>query len=188
MLIESQQLMKFNLGIDVKPHMVKINAQLEISKVLDVEQLLKEFKDVFAWTYKDLKGIPPKLAQHKVELDTTIPLAHQARYILNPNYAIIVKQNIDKLLANGFIEFIEEATWLSPIVIVPKKNGKLRICIDVIKLNVATKKDPYPLPFIDGVLNIVVGYEAYSFLDGYSRYHQISIVPRDIYKITFVTD
>ncbi len=41
--------------------------------------LLKEFKDVFAWTYKDFKGIPPKLAQHKIELDTSIPLAHQAK-------------------------------------------------------------------------------------------------------------
>jgi len=59
---------------------VKINAHLEISKMLEVEQLLKEFKYVFAWTYKALKGIPPKLAQHKIELDTTIPLAHQPKY------------------------------------------------------------------------------------------------------------
>jgi hypothetical protein len=59
MLIKNQQLIKFNLGTHAKPLMVKINAQLEIGKVLEVEQLLKEFKDVFAWTYKDLKGIPP---------------------------------------------------------------------------------------------------------------------------------
>ncbi len=61
-LTEYQQLMKLNLGIDTKPQMVKINAQLEIGKVLAVEQLLKEFKDVFAWTYKNLKGIPLELA------------------------------------------------------------------------------------------------------------------------------
>jgi hypothetical protein len=54
--------MMFNLGIDVQPQMVKINAKLETCKVLEVEQLLKEFKDVFAWTYKDLKGIPLKIA------------------------------------------------------------------------------------------------------------------------------
>jgi hypothetical protein len=59
--------------------------------VLEVEHLLKVFKDVFAWTYKDLKGIPPELAQHKIEFDTTIPLKHQAKYILNPNYVIVVK-------------------------------------------------------------------------------------------------
>jgi flagellin-specific chaperone FliS len=54
--------MKLNLGTDLEPQMVKINVQLEISKVLEVEHLLKEFKDVSAWTYKDLKGIPLELA------------------------------------------------------------------------------------------------------------------------------
>jgi hypothetical protein len=51
--------------------MVKINAQLDTCKVLELEQLLKEFKDVFAWIYKDLQGIP-------LELETIIPPAHQA--------------------------------------------------------------------------------------------------------------
>jgi hypothetical protein len=51
---------------------------------------------------------------------------------------------------------------------VPQKNGELKICIDFRKLNATTKKGPYPLPFIDEMLNIVVGYETYSFLDGYS--------------------
>jgi hypothetical protein len=86
---------------------------------------------------------------------------------LNPNYATTVKQDIKKLLAIGFIQSIEEATWLSPIVVVPKKNGKLKIYIDFRKPNATTKKDPYPLRFTYEVLNIVVKYEAYSFLDGY---------------------
>jgi hypothetical protein len=107
--------------------MVKINAQLETCKVLEVEQMLKEFKDVFAWTYKNLKGIPPELTQHIIELDINIPLAHWAKYRLNPNYATIVKQDIDKLLATIFIQYVGEATWLSPIGIVPKQNGKLKI-------------------------------------------------------------
>jgi len=102
---------------------------LEIGKVLEME-LLKEFKNVFAWTYKDLKGIPPKSKHHKVEFDTTIPLTHQAKYKLNPNYVTTVIQDINKLLASGFIEYVEEATWLSPIIIVPKKTSKLKICID----------------------------------------------------------
>ncbi len=54
-------------------------------------KLLKEFKDIFAWTYKNLKGIPPNVAQHQIEFDTSIPPAHQARYQLNPNYVAIVK-------------------------------------------------------------------------------------------------
>jgi hypothetical protein len=72
--------------------------------------------------------------------------------------------------------------------LVPKKNGKLKIYIDFKKLNVTTKKDPCPLPFTDEVLNTTIRYEAYSFLDGYSRYHQISINLEDGYKIAFVID
>jgi len=123
--------------------------------------LSKEFKNVFAWTYKDLKGIPLELAQQKIELDTTIPPTYQAKYKLNPKYVTRIRQNIDKLLAARFIKSIEEATCLdTSIVVIPKKNGKLRICIDFRKLNVATKKDPYPLPFTYEVLNTIARYEA----------------------------
>jgi hypothetical protein len=84
---------------------------------------------------------------------------------LNPNYVVIIKQDINKLLVASFIKSVEEATWLSLIMVIPKKNEKLRICVDFIKLNVTTKKDPYPLPFTDEVINTVVGHEVYTFLD-----------------------
>jgi hypothetical protein len=120
-------------------------------------------------------------------LDTTVPLIHQARYRLNFNYVVIIKQDIDKLLVTSFIKLVEEATWLFPIVVVPKKNGKLRICVDFKKLNTITKKDRY-LPFINEVINTVVKHEVYTFLDGFSRYHQISISLEDQNKTTFVID
>jgi hypothetical protein len=60
-----------------------------------------------------------------------------------------------------------------------EKNGKLKICVDFRKLNATTMKDPYLLPFIDEVINTVVGHEVYTFLDGFSRCHQISIAPKD---------
>jgi hypothetical protein len=71
--------------------------------------------------------------------------------------------------------------------ITTQENGKLRICINFRKLNVATKKDPYPLPFTDEMLNTIHGYEAHSFLNGYLGYHQIFIILEDRYKTTFVT-
>jgi hypothetical protein len=95
-------------------------------------------------------------------------------------------QDIDTLLTTRFIQLVEEATWLSPIVVVLKKNGNLRICVDFKKLNKATKKDPYPLPFFDEVLNTIVRYGTYSFLDRYSRYHQFFIALKYTCKITFV--
>jgi hypothetical protein len=71
----------------------------------------------------------------------------------------------------GFIKLVEETTWLSPIVVVPKKNGKLKIYVDFKKLNVATKKDLYSLPFMDEVIKTIVGHEVYTFLNGFSSYH-----------------
>jgi hypothetical protein len=78
---------------------------------------------------------------------------------LNPNYVVIIKQDINKLFVVGFIKPIEKATRLSSIVVVPKKNGKLRICVDFKKLKVATIKDLYLLPFMNEVIIIVVGHE-----------------------------
>jgi len=75
------------------------------------------------------------------------------------------------LLIAGFIKFIEEVTWLSLIIVVPKKNEKFRIYVNFKKFNATTKKDPYSLPFINEVINTVVGHEVYTFLNGCSGYH-----------------
>ena len=84
-------------------------------------QLLKEYRDVFAWTYTDMEGIDPKFYEHKINLkEGAIPVKQQ-RYRMNPNYAKQVKEEIDRLLRVGFIYPVEKATWISPIVIVPKK-------------------------------------------------------------------
>ena len=107
---------------------------------------------------------------------------------MNPNYAKAIKEDLEKLLKADFIEPVDQATWLSPIVVVPKKNGKLRKCIDFRRLNVATKKDPYPLPFTDEVLNTVIGYAAYSFIDYFSGYHQVHTHENDRYKTAFITE
>ncbi len=71
------------------------------------------------------------------------------------------------MLIVSFIKPIEKVTWLSPIVVVPKKNGKLKICVDFRMLNATIKKDPYLLPFTNEVINIVTKHEVYTFLDGF---------------------
>jgi len=95
---------------------------------------------------------------------------------MNPNYAQRVKEDLNKLLYTQFIFPIESIQWLSPLVIVLKKNGKLRICVDYQKLNSQTKKDPFPLPFLGLVLDIVAKHEMYSFMDGYNTYNQVTMV------------
>ena len=107
---------------------------------------------------------------------------------MNPNDATRVKEEIDKLLKIGFIRLVKRATWLSPIVVVPKKNGKIRVCVDYRKLNVVTITDTFPLPFKDSVLDVVAGHEMYSFLDGFSGYNQVCMHPEDQEKTAFVTE
>lgn len=149
----------------------------------DEEELListlKEYKDIFAWSYKDLKGVDPAICQHTIPMREEAKPSKQRPYTYNDNFGSKIKEEIDKLLAAEFIYEIEHTEWVSPIVIVPKKNGKLRVCVNLKKVNAATIRDHYPLPITDHVLERVAGKKAYSFLDGFSRYNQVSIDPKD---------
>jgi hypothetical protein len=185
---EEDRLDLVNVGTPTDPKLLKLNANLSPSLRHTAESLFKEFIDIFAFSYKDLRGIPEHIATHRIDLDPTISPSHQARYRMNPNYAKAVKDDLERLLTAGFIMPVDQATWLSPILVVPKKNGKLRICVEFRRLNTATKKDPYPLPFTDEVLDTVIGHEAYSFIDCFSGYHQVRIHPDDRSKTAFITE
>ncbi|MCO5563792.1 hypothetical protein L7F22_017440 [Adiantum nelumboides] len=92
-----------------------------------------------------------------------------------------------RLLKAGFIYLVTNSEWVSPVVVTPKKNGKWRVCVDYKPLNAATKRDHFPLPFQDEILNEVVGHERYTVCDGYSGYYQIRIAEEDQHKTTFIT-
>jgi hypothetical protein len=82
---------------------------------------------------------------------------------MNPTYVVVVKQDLDKLITTGFITLVEESTWLSPIVVLPKKNEKFQRYMDFQNLNVTIKKNPIPLLFTKRVLDMVAGHEIYFF-------------------------
>ena len=115
----------------------------------------------------------------------------------------VVKKEVLKWLDAGVIFPISDSKWVSPVQCVPKKGGmtvvpnknneliptrtvtEWRICMDYRKLNAATKKDHFPLLFIDQMLDRLAGNEFFCFLDGYSGYNQIMIAPEDQEKTTF---
>jgi hypothetical protein len=99
----------------------------------------------------------------------------------------MVKEELDKLLEAGFIRLVETIEWVFPMVLALKKNGKLRVCVNYKALNKVTKKDRYPLPFCEEILEEVAGHERYTFGNGYRGYHQVKIALEDQLKTTFTT-
>jgi hypothetical protein len=89
------------------------------------------------------------------------------------------------MLEAGIIEPVGEYEWVSPMVVQENKQGGIRICLYLSKLNDSFLHDPFPTPFIDEVLENVGCQEAYSFTDGFLGYHQLKIAPEDRYKTTF---
>ena len=94
---------------------------------------------------------------------------------------------MDNLLKAGFIREIKYPKWLANVVVVPKKDGKWRVCVDYIDLNEACLKDSFPLPRIDQIVDSSAGHGMLLFLDGFTRYHQIPMHLPDAEKIAFIT-
>ena len=106
---------------------------------------------------------------------------------MNLKHAQAVREEIDKLLKGGFIYEIEHIDWVSPIVIILKKNGNIRVCINFKKVNVAMKRDNYPLCYSEHMLERVASKVAYGFLDDFLSYNQVQVYPNDRHKTAFAT-
>ncbi|KAI5317795.1 hypothetical protein L3X38_037502 [Prunus dulcis] len=166
-------------------------------------EVLKEHKTALGWTIADIKGISPSMCMHRILMEEDSKPSRDAQRRLNPNMKEVVRAEVLKLLDVGIIYPISDSKWVSPVQVVPKKSGITvvkneknelvptrtitgwRVCIDYRKLNTSTRKDHFPLPFIDQMLDRLSGHAYYCFLDGFSGYNQIPIAPEDQEKTTF---
>nr|GFB63738.1 reverse transcriptase domain-containing protein [Tanacetum cinerariifolium] len=160
-------------------------------------KVLKSHKRAIAWKLSDIQGINPEFCTHKILMEEDYKPAVQHQRRVNPKIHDVIKKEIEKLLDAGLIYPIFDSPWVSPVRCVPKKGGFTvvkneeneliptrlvtgwRVCIDYRKLNEATRKDYFPLPFMDQMIERLAGNEYYCFLDGFSGYFQIPIDPRD---------
>jgi hypothetical protein len=110
-----------------------------------------------------MKGIHPDLCTHHIYIKEGVRPIHQPQCQMNPTMKDIVKEELQKLLTTNFIYPISDSQWVSPLVMVPKKNGKWRICVDYRELNKETHKYHFPLPFIDQVLDTLSRKEVFFF-------------------------
>ncbi|GJR50165.1 reverse transcriptase domain-containing protein [Tanacetum coccineum] len=166
-------------------------------------KVLRSHKRAIAWKISDTKGIDSKFYTHKNLLEDNVKPTVQHQRRVNPKIHEVIKKEVIKLLDAGLIYPISDSPWVSPVHCVPKKGGITvienddneliptrlitgwRVCIDYRKLNDATRKDHFPLPFMDQMLERLAGNEYYCFLDGFSGYFQIPIDPKDQEKTTF---
>ncbi|XP_070017172.1 uncharacterized protein [Nicotiana sylvestris] len=178
------------------------------SSLLDVQveqllQVLTKCKTTIGWTIADIKGISPAFYMHKILLEDGHKPSREHQRRLNPNMKEVVKKEVIKWLDAGIIFPISDSNCVSPVQCVPKNEGMTvvkneknelistrtvtgwRICMDYRKLNLATRKDHFPLPFIDQMLDRLAGRSHFCFLDEYSGYNQISIALEDREKTAF---
>ncbi|CAN6685971.1 unnamed protein product [Malus baccata var. baccata] len=182
---------------------VIISSSLTAQEEDKLIRVLKEHKSAIGWTLADIKGISPTTCMHRILLEEGAKPSREAQRRLNPPMLEVVKKEVIKLLDCGVIYPISDSRWVSPVQVVSKKSGITvvkneeqelvptrmvtgwRVCIDYRKLNAMTRKDHFPLPFLDQMLERLAGYKFYCFLDGYSGYNQIVIAPEDQEKTTF---
>ncbi|GJZ91209.1 reverse transcriptase domain-containing protein [Tanacetum coccineum] len=176
---------------------------LSIKKKAALIKVLKSRKRAIAWKLSDIKSINPEFCTHKILMEDDYKPAVQHQRRVNPKIHDVIKKEVEILLEAGLIYQISDSPWVSPVHCVPKKGGFTvvandeneliptrlvtgwRVCIDYHKLNEATRKDHFPLPFMDQVLERLVGNNYYCFLDGFSGYFQIPIDLKDQEKTTF---
>ncbi|GJT26712.1 hypothetical protein Tco_0906987 [Tanacetum coccineum] len=163
----------------------------------DLLKVLKSHKGVIAWKITDIKGIDPRFCTYKIWMEDDYKPTIEIQRRVNPKIHEVIKKVVLKLLNAGMIYPISDSPWVSPVHCVPKKGGITvvaneeneliltrlvtgwRVCIDYRKLNEATRKDHFPLPFMDQMIERLAGNEFYCFLDGFSGYFQIPIDPQD---------
>ena len=141
-----------------KVRQMKMDAKLEEKEIKEYSDLIDEFRDTFAWSYDKLKGVPREMVEHHIPLVPGSNLVRQKKRRMNPLLQLLVKAELERFLQAGFIKPIEIADWVSSMMLVKKKNGKLRVCIDYRKLNDCTQNDHFPLPFITLLLEEVGGH------------------------------
>jgi hypothetical protein len=182
---------------------VVISSSLSVNEEAKLVEILKSNKEAIGWKLSDLNGISPSYCMHKIMMEENFKPVAQPQRRLNPNMKEVVHKEVVKLLEADMIYPISDSAWVSLVQVVPKKGGmtvitnekneliptrtvtRWRMCIDYRRLNQATRKDHFPLPFMDQMLEKLSGQSFYCFLDGYSGYNQIAVNPEDHEKTAF---
>jgi hypothetical protein len=146
---------------------------------------LEEYVDCFVWDYTEMPGLDRSIVEHRLLLKKGFRLFQQRARQMKAEVLEEVKQEVEKMLEEGFIRPCKYAEWISSVVPVQKKDGRWQVCVDFRDLNRATPKDEYPMPVIETLINAAAGHKTFSVVDGNTGYNQIFMAPEDIHKTAF---
>jgi ribonuclease HI len=148
---------------------------------------LRANAEIFAWSPSDMPGIPRDVVEHSLDIRAGARPVKQHLRCFDEEKRRAIGEEVHKLMATRFIKEVFHPEWLANPVLVKKKSGKWRMCVDYTGLNKACPKVPYPLPRIDQIVDSTAGCKTLSFLDAYSGYHQIKMKEFDQLATSFIT-
>ena len=164
--VECEDLVKITIGDDSEKFF-QVGSQLLQQEREELIEFLKQNIDVFAWNTYEAPGVDPEFICHHLNVNPLITPKKQLPRRPSKEHAEAVQEEITKLKQAGAIKEVFYLEWLANTVVVKKKSGKWRVCVDFTDLNKACPKDPFPMPKIDQLVDVTVGHPRMSFLDAF---------------------
>jgi hypothetical protein len=135
-----------NISTHEEPKFVKLSSSLTNEQRAEYTELLKEFVDLFAWAYEDLKTYDTSVIEHKIPLKEEAKPFRQKLIQINPMLLPVMEKEVKKLLDSQIIVPLRYSKWVANLFPVRKKSGEIRLCVYFRNLNRSSRKDNYPLP------------------------------------------
>jgi hypothetical protein len=181
----ADELEEVDIGPGDKPRPTFISKKLSLCLREPMIALLKEYADCFAWDYTEMPRLDRSIVEHWLPLKKGFwPFQQRVRQ-MKAEVLEEVKKEVEKMLEAGFIRPYRYAKWISSVVLVQKKDGRWRVCMDFRDLNRATPKDEYPMPVMETLFNTAAGHKILSFMDRNAGYNHILMALEDIHKTVF---
>jgi hypothetical protein len=184
--MSADKLEQIDIGDGDKPRPTFISTNLDSGFREEFIKLLKEYKDRFAWDYSEMPGLDRSIVEHQLPIKPSCrPYKQAPQKIYKDEVLVDVKKEVERLIEANFIRPCRYAEWISNIVPVYKKNGKMRVCIYFRNLNMATPMDGYLMPVANLLVDAAAGHKVISFMHGNAGYNQIFMAVEDVAKTAF---